>query len=318
MLRVKIILVILCLGITLSFIQGVLAQDLSTTLTLKSQPILEARVIVPPTPENHSRPQVPQTLPFNVGEKMIFSVSWSGIDAGEATLEVKEILPYEGHEVFRLLSNAKTNRLFSVFYKMHDTLESLLDAKSLVSRRYKKIERERDKESNKEFIFDQERNTVLYKGKTYYTLPNVQDELSLLYYVRTLDFQVGNSLYIDIFSGKKNWRVKANVLRKERVIVPAGTYNTIVVEPEIKFEGILEAGNMTLWFTDDERKMPIKLRSHIKVGSIEARLEKFQLAPTTAVVSDKGDGEEEGLEKTTPKNTNGSPANLENTNGEQK
>jgi hypothetical protein len=295
MLRIHTILTVLCCGIISGPVSPGFTQNLFDPLTLERKSVLEARVVVPANPEetNGSRPKIPQTLPFGVGEKMIFSVSWSGIDAGTASLEVKELLSYEGHEVFRIVSVAKTNKFFSVFYKMHDTLESFFDTKGLFSRRYQKIEREGNSESNREFIFDQEQNRVFYKGQAYYTLPGVQDELSLIYYARTLDLQVGNFIYIDVFSSKKNWRVKAQVLRKERVTVPAGTYNTVVVEPEIKFHGILESGNMTIWFTDDERKIPVKMKSNIKIGSIEAKLEKFQLAGTPETVSDKGDGEEE-------------------------
>jgi len=293
MLRVYIALAAFFCGIIPGSGDELFATDVAEELVLEGKSILEVKVVVPALPEDGSRPQAPQTLPFGVGEKMVFSVTWSGIHAGEATLEVKELLSYQGHEVFRIVSTAKTNKFFSVFYKLRDTLESLFDVQGLFSRRYRKVEYNGNQVSNREIIFDQEQNMVLYKGKRYYTLPGVQDELSLFYYVRTLDFQVGNSIYMDVFSSKKNWRVKANVLRKERITVPAGTFNTIVVEPEIKFDGILKTGNMTLWFTDDERKIPVKMKSNITIGSIEANLEKLQLAGTPGEVSDKGDKEEE-------------------------
>jgi len=60
---------------------------------------------------------------------------------------------------------------------------------------------------------------------------------------------------------------------KEKVVVPAGTFDTIKVKTLIKFEGLfVNKGEVFIWFTDDEVKMPVKIESKIKVGTITALL----------------------------------------------
>jgi len=59
--------------------------------------------------------------------------------------------------------------------------------------------------------------------------------------------------------------------------VPAGTFDTIKVKTLIKYEGLsVNKGDVIIWFTDDEVKMPVKMESKIKVGTITALLsEKY-------------------------------------------
>ena len=89
------------------------------------------------------------------------------------------------------------------------------------------------------------------------------------------DLQVGRSEYIDIFDNKKLINTEVAVLRKERISVPAGDYDTLVIKPLLKTEGIfLKKGAMHIWVTDDGRKIPVLFESKVKIGSFTAKLMK--------------------------------------------
>jgi hypothetical protein len=144
---------------------------------------------------------------------------------------------------------------------------------------YRLITREGSHRKDKEVIFDRQRGRATYVdhrgGETREAeVPRtVFDPLSSFYLVRTMDLQVGRPLHVPVFDSKKLWNVEVQVLRKERVTVPAGTFDTIVIKPLMKSEGIFSSkGAILIWVTDDERRMPVLLRSKVAVGSINAEL----------------------------------------------
>jgi len=78
---------------------------------------------------------------------------------------------------------------------------------------------------------------------------------------------------VDIFDSKKLWNVEIQVLRKERVNSIMGDVNTIVVKPLMKSEGIFNRkGDMYIWLTDDEKRVPVRMQTKVAVGSITATL----------------------------------------------
>jgi hypothetical protein len=110
-------------------------------------------------------------------------------------------------------------------------------------------------------------------------LPNPRDALGGFYYVRSLELPVGREITVNYADGKVSKPIVVKVLRKERVEVPAGTFDTIVIEPVLKeTEGIFkQEGRIWIWVTDDEKKMPVVLKSKIAIGEIFVQLETYTL-----------------------------------------
>ncbi|GAK59186.1 hypothetical protein U27_06163 [Candidatus Vecturithrix granuli] len=241
------------------------------------QNVLEAKLNVP-LPSATPGPEVKKEIPFQVGERLKYSVGWGKVlDAGTATIEVEDIIDYEGHKVYRIVVEAKSNSVFSLFYRVRDTLESLVDVEGLFSRRYWTKQDEAYEKSERKYEFDQEKNIAHYKGKDYYIRYGIQDEVSAVFYVRTLDLQVGQPVYVDIFARGKNWQVKCEVLAIETIDVPAGKFETIIVEPELRFDGVMKKGKVKVWLTNDAHRIPVQVRSKIAIGSILIRLENYRL-----------------------------------------
>jgi len=239
--------------------------------------VLEAKLNIP-SPSATPSPEARKTVPFQVGERLKYSVGWGKVlDAGTAVMEVEEILDYQVHDVYRVVVEAKSNAVFSLFYRVRDTLESLIDVNGLFSRRYWTKQDEAYKKRERKYEFEQEDNVAYYKGKEYYIRYGIQDEVSAVFYVRTLDLQVGKPVYVDIFARGKNWQVKCEVPGTETLEVPAGKFETIIVEPELRFDGVMKKGKVRVWFTHDEHRIPVQVRSKIAIGSILIRLEDYRL-----------------------------------------
>ena len=238
---------------------------------------LEAKREVP-VPTITVTPKTEAPVPYRVGERLEYSIGWGKIlSAGEARVEVEELFNFRGHDTYKVVATAKSNTIISLFYQNHVRLESLIDRYGLFSRRYWNYQHENRRIRERIFEFDQEKNTATYKDDEYYIPYGVQDEVSSVFYMRTMDFTVGESVYIDIFSKPEIWRVKCNVIKTETLRVPAGEFETIVVEPELHFDGVMKKGKVRVWFTNDERRIPVQVRSKITIGSILVRLKDFRL-----------------------------------------
>jgi len=214
--------------------------------------------------------------PFGVGERLKFEIKYGFVSAGTATLGIPETVTERGYECYHILSLAESNSFFSAFFTVRDVAESYLDTRELVPRRFEKRLREGDYRAHDIVLFDHDRHVALYPKRNDRLVPisaGSQDILSSLYYVRMMDLVVGRSTFIDNHADKKNYPLEIKVLRKERVEVPAGRFDCLVVEPVMRGAGLFShQGRLTVWLTDDAARIPVLMKSKIMVGSISAVL----------------------------------------------
>ncbi len=220
--------------------------------------------------------------PFGVGERLTFEIKYGFISAGTATLGIPETVTERGYECYRVVSVAESNSFFSAFFRVRDVAESYLDTRELVPRRFEKRLREGDFRAHDVVLFDQDRHVALYPKRGDRLVPisvGAQDILSSLYYVRMMDLTVGRSTFIENHADRKNYPLEIKVLRKERVKVPVGRFDCLVVEPVMRGAGLFShQGRLTVWLTDDAARIPVLMKSKIVVGSITAVLTDFDYA----------------------------------------
>lgn len=224
-------------------------------------------------------PSSPAKVPWE-GERLVFNITWLNIKGGTAVVEVSEGEKVEGRKVYQISADTKSTGFVDRFHKVRDRIDSFVYADDLSSFRFKVHQEEGKFKQDKEIFFDYAKGTATYtvgKEISYYPIPNyLQDALSSLYYLRTKELVVGKSIMIDIFDDKKLWQVETQVIRKERIVTAAGEFDTVVVNPLLKFEGIFQRkGEVYLWLTDDSRKMPVRMKSKIAIGSIFAELVEY-------------------------------------------
>ena len=220
-----------------------------------------------------------QADPFKIPEKFVYDLTWTGISAGTATLE----LVNDG-EKMKIVSTARSADWVSVFYTVEDRVESILTKNNPFNSwaqpvNYRIKTREGKHRKNKEVIFDSDKNRVIFidhlkNERKAFDLPSPAfDALSSFYYVRTLKLNVGKTVYVTVFDSKKVWNVEVQVLRKEKVTLSSGTFNTVVIKPLMKSEGIFSRkGDIFIWLTDDPKHIPVKMQTKAAVGSIIATL----------------------------------------------
>ncbi len=213
----------------------------------------------------------------SIPEKLVYSLYWSGIKAGSASLEVDNTA-----EGVRIISRAASADFISLFYRVEDIVQSTLYQDGY-PKNYRIKLREGRHRRNKEVEFSEElekgSQKIIYKNRLnnetaeFSFEKKAYDSLSGFYAIRKRQLKIGNSEYINVFDSKKLWNVEVQVLRKEHISTPAGEFNTIVIKPILKSEGIfMKKGDVYIWLTDDERKIPVMMKSKIKIGSITAKL----------------------------------------------
>jgi len=241
-------------------------------------PMLVAGLMLASGPAQAADPPVPAAAPFGPGEKLVFSIGYGVISAGEAILEIEGLTTYQGHTCYHIQSKANSNRFFSSVYKVRDKIVSYIDVETLYSRYFYKRLREGDYKKTVEISFDHEEETARYANGHTYPIPSgVQDVLSAFYYVRSLDLEVGQEYFVPAHSSRKTYDLKVIVHGRERVEVEAGTYDCLVVEPVILGEGLFKhEGKLTLYLTDDAYKIPVMIKTKVPVGSIDVELKEYR------------------------------------------
>jgi len=224
-------------------------------------------------------------VPFRPPENLEFEVKWGILSVGTSNLQSKEVVDFNGRPAFHIVSEAHSSGFCDTFYKVRDLNESWMDAVSLDSLGYNKQLREgkffRDEwvlfdYANKRFASKTTNKDNEIKVATGTIAGPVQDILSSMYLLRSKDLQVGTEILLDV-NTKKNWPLVVKVLRKKRITVPAGTFDTLEIEPFLRDEGIFiqKGKRLQVWLTDDARKIPVRLSVEVFFGNVTASLTKI-------------------------------------------
>lgn len=217
-------------------------------------------------------------LSFGVGERLQFDINYGFINAGSAEMSVVDLIEWEERPAFLVRTLAHSNSFFTSIFPVNDTVETIIDANGLFSWHFEKRIREGSYRADEIYTFDQRNHLALMADDTVAVSPFTQDVLSSFYFVRTMDLEVGQSVFVESYSRDKPSQLEVKVLRRETVQVPAGKFECIVVEPLLSAAGIFRhEGRLTVWLTDDRLKMPVLMKSKVIVGAISASLTGFQL-----------------------------------------
>ena len=269
------VLGMLCLG------AGGSGRDSSVTASSRDSLVTASgRDTVDLTPYLAARASRQAKVPWRAGEYFQFSIDWSGLNGGNALMQVQNMQTVDGRRTWRIITKAESNSFVSKFYKVRDRAETYVDAESLFARRFEKHLREGSYKKDLSVRFDQGARKAIYdNGKSFDVPARVHDVLSAFYYIRTRPLPDGGSVSIPTHDNEKSYDMVVKVLRRERVEVPAGKFDCVVVEPVLKSEGIFKAkGQMFVWLSDDERRIPVQVKSKVPIGSISVSLTDMRLA----------------------------------------
>jgi len=217
---------------------------------------------------------------FTVGEKLTFDVKYGFVTAGVAIMAVPRIKRISGREAYNITFDVNSVPSFDWIYKVRDHYETYLDVKGLFPWRFEQHIREGSFSRDFSAFFDQRNGKAKTTGGEYKIPRYVNDIVSAFYYARTLNFsklKYGGIIRLKNFYKDSVYTLDVKYLGTDKATVPAGTFNCIVVEPIIVKGGLFKSeGSIFVWLTDDELHLPVKVKTKVVIGSIDAVLTNYQ------------------------------------------
>ena len=223
----------------------------------------------------------PKDHPFYPGEKLTYAFSWNSIPAGKLVLEVSDIKNINGEPAYHFIMRITSNSFIDHFYRFRSRVDAYTDLEISRSLFYKKKEKAGKRKRNIEVRFDWQEDVTHYyrSGKKNKTIPlqaGSLDPLSVIYYLRLSDMANQKIIERPVTNGKKNMIGRVAVVRKETLKLESGTFDTYLLEPETgEFGGVFKKSKenkLQIWITADERRIPVKIKSKVLIGSITGEL----------------------------------------------
>lgn len=235
---------------------------------------------------------------FPVGERMEYSVTWGGARIGRSVLTVEAIDTIAGRPTYRASLQTEGG---PPFYRLEDRLMSWIQPKPFATVRFDQKLRQGGYRRDRRHLMDLTEQTYTrydLKSDRYVAHeeeadvgipPGALDEVAYFYFVRLSDLEVGRRYEYERYFKESGNPVVLEVLRRERIRVPAGTFNTIVVRPTIKTSGLFsEGGEAELYVTDDERRIPVRVQTRMPIGTGNFYLTKYESGDGGALIEAPG------------------------------
>ena len=227
----------------------------------------------------HAQDGARMPVPFGVGERLEYDLRFGKLHVGNASMEVANVQDVRGRDTWHTVLQLHGGLKF--VYRIDDTFESWIDRRTGNSLRFRKDQNEGHRDIEQIFEIFPERSAYQHQGDTAVaSVPAPLDDGSFLYFVRTLPLVVGQTYTLNRYFIPDRNPVTIKVLRKERVSVPAGDFDAVVVQPSFKTPGIFsENGRAEVWLSDDRNRIMLQMKSGLSFGSINLYLTSYRPAP---------------------------------------
>ncbi len=225
-------------------------------------------------------------LAFQTGEWLKFKMSYSNfLNAGFSTIHILDT-QNNGKEAFHIIGKGKSTGLISLFFKVRNNYQTFIYKESLKPYRFIRKINEGGYTKNKEILFDYETNQATVKNYKYNTTKrypissNIQDMLSALYFFRNQPInglQSGEEMEIKMFFDQETNKFKLRFLGRETIKTKFGFVKTLKFRPIVQAGRVFkEQESVTIWISDDENKIPLRIKAALAVGSLRADLDAFK------------------------------------------
>jgi hypothetical protein len=223
---------------------------------------------------------------FQSGEWFKFRIHFGLINTGYATLEVKEAV-VNNKKDFHIIGKGYTVGVSKFFFNVNDLYESYIDKETGNPDQFVRKINEGGYTKNQEGFFNHSENKVLvkdYKHSTEntFTIPkNTQDILSSFYYLRNYSnidkMKPGEFVAIDMFFDDTTTKFKLKFIGRDDITTKFGVISTMVFKPLVQSGRVFkEEESLTVWISDDENRLPVRIKASLVVGSLKADLESFK------------------------------------------
>ncbi|OFW06111.1 MAG: hypothetical protein A3H96_23870 [Acidobacteria bacterium RIFCSPLOWO2_02_FULL_67_36] len=234
----------------------------------------------PPAAKPPSAPRRPQAVPFAPGETLTYDISWASyVTAGTATLTVKEKKASYSSDAYYIVAEGQPTALLSKLYELYYKVDTLLDVYTLLPQRGSVFSKEGKRQRMKTTMFDHRTNTAHYEVQTRTLVKKdlrmpaySQDPLGAVYVLRALALKVGDRFSVPICDAGETYTIDVAVASPEPVKTGLGEIRAWRITPTLPRDQTAGARRLTLWLSDDARRLPVRMQAQLAVGSFDLTL----------------------------------------------
>ncbi len=220
---------------------------------------------------------------FQDGEKLTFRVfynmSFIWIHSGDAVFTVKPEVVNQ-RNVYHVTGVGTTASSFEWFYKVSDKYESYVDKETLLPLKFTRNVNEGGLKFCNDVSFNHDKCQAVSDKQEFMIPKNTQDVLSSMYYARNVNYnkyKPGDKIPFTMFLDKQVYNLYIKYIGKERITTRMGTFNAIKISPLLIEGTIFKDGNkMTIWLSDDDNHLPVRVESPILIGNIKIDLMEYE------------------------------------------
>lgn len=220
---------------------------------------------------------------FSSGEQLNINVYYTVlgiyIHAGVLNMNTSQT-SLSGKPVYHVKASGRTLSGYDKIFKVRDTYETYMDLSNLQSQKFVRRVHEGKYKSSEDYIFNNAANTVKTSNKTVSVPDCTLDVVAAVYNARNIDFSkysVGQKIPFKIIIDEKVQNLYVRYMGKETVSTKLGKFRAIKVKPLLVQGGTFSGGEkMTIWFSDDGNRVPLRVESALAVGSVKADLVSYK------------------------------------------
>ncbi|QDA60811.1 DUF3108 domain-containing protein [Hymenobacter jejuensis] len=233
---------------------------------------------------------VPNTS-FTRGEVLNYKVHYGLINAAEATIEVaNDIHRINDRPCYKATVTGRTTGSFDLFLRIRDTWRSYIDTTSILPQRFFRNIEENHYRKKETVDFDHARDVVMVevrkkekdppKQGTYKVPNNVQDLVSGVYFLRTINYdqrRIGEVIRVQGFFDEEVFNMDVIYKGRETVETKAGNIRAIKLVPKMPSNKLFRGENaISVYLSDDRNKIPVLIQAEMFVGSVKVDMYKYQ------------------------------------------
>ncbi|MCE2397162.1 DUF3108 domain-containing protein [Candidatus Poribacteria bacterium] len=209
--------------------------------------------------------------PIQIGEVLTYSVKIKGLPAGTQVTKVVEKTTLADRHVYRFRSERQTGSLLGKLYHFYDQTESYVTTDQLYPLKYVRNLEDQKYRARVEIDFDHSEGTAQHTKNSANKALDIpigtQDDLSMIYFLRSKELQIGHTYAFPVIVKDKCEHVTLEILRREVIKTKAlGRVETLVLRTSHDY---------LMWLTNDERRIPVKIEAKTpRIGKLVGVLEK--------------------------------------------
>lgn len=228
--------------------------------------------------------KVSAVKPFSTGERLVYSISYGLLTAGEAVVSVDDLQQKNGKTIAHMVGIGYSKGMFEWFFKVRDRYETYYDIDNLEPVEFIRDVYEGGYVIKRHIIFDNDKNTavdlMLDKNKVFNLEDKTQDIFSAFYYARFTDVKSlspGAVIQIPVFLDHEMFHFQIKYMGDEVLKTKFGKVKAMKFKPLVQEGRVFkEKDAMTIWVSKDDNKVPLLIKSELLVGSIKAELIQYE------------------------------------------